>query len=58
MKKSEVKGELLKMVESIQKRQRISKYSAAWQVKHAMKVINNEINEEIMQKRESEYYKP
>ena len=58
MKKSEVKGELRKMVAAIQKRQRVSKYFAAWEIKHQINAIIRDINEDIMQKIESEYYKP
>ena len=58
MKKSEVKGDLLKMVESIHKRQRISKYNAAWQVKHIITAVVFQMYKEDEKKRESEYYRP
>jgi hypothetical protein len=46
------------MVEAIQKRQRISKCKAFWQIQNETNAIIRDINEEIMQKRESEFYRP
>ena len=52
MKKSEITGELMKMVCLIQKRQRISKYRAAWEIKHVASGIVNELYREMWRKAE------
>jgi hypothetical protein len=52
MKKSEVEGELMRIIDQVRKHQRINKFAATWQVLAAMRTVDKKITDELF----NDYY--